>query len=172
MRQHWHRQHFKITYHHKANSVALGFSTIFENLVELGMCDPSIASATVMCMTALPPQTERNRQDRSACCAEKRRHQARSRRVRGPIRPAPAVCATTDTAQSEKRLLNSQNRAILTSDGRPLRVCRITNPEGLLTWNVFLEPMKIWNLHRLLRVAQCKHPSCGATLKQVLQLCL
>ena len=86
--------------------------------------DPSIASATVMCMTALPPQTERNRQDRSACCAEKRRHQARSRRVRGPIRPAPAVCATTDTAQSEERLLNSQNQAIFTSDGRPLGVCR------------------------------------------------
>ena len=41
--------------------------------------------------------------------AEKRRHQARRRRVRGPIRPAPGVCATTDTAQREKRLFNLQN---------------------------------------------------------------
>ena len=87
--------------------------------------DPSIASATVMCMTALPPQTERNRQDRSACCAEKRRRWAGMLRVWGAIRPAPAVCATTDTAQSEERLLNSQNQAIFTSDGRPLGVCRV-----------------------------------------------
>ena len=51
-------------------------------------------------------------------------------RVRsGPIRPAPAVCATTDTAQSEERLLNSQNQAILTSDGRPLGVCRLTSDD-------------------------------------------
>jgi hypothetical protein len=70
-------------------------------------------------------QTERKPQDRSVRCAEKRRHQARRRRVRGPIRRAPGVCATTDTVQSEKRLFNSQNQTILTSDGRPLGVCRV-----------------------------------------------
>ena len=48
---------------------------------------PTIASATVMRVTALQPQTERNRLDRSVHRAENRRHQARRRRVRRPIRP-------------------------------------------------------------------------------------
>ena len=46
-------------------------------------------------------------------------------RVGGPIRPAPSVCTTTDTARGADRLLKWQNRAILTSDDR---VEAIENP--------------------------------------------
>jgi hypothetical protein len=46
-------------------------------------------------------------------------------RVRGPIWPDQSVCATTDTAQEEKRLFKGQNQAILTSDRRPLGECRV-----------------------------------------------
>ena len=42
-----------------------------------------------------------------------------------PIRPTSGVCTIADTAQGEKRLFNWQNQAILTSDGRPLRECRL-----------------------------------------------
>ena len=73
-----------------------------------------------MRVTAIQAQTERKQQDRSIRHAEKRRRRARMMRVRGPIRPVPGVCATTDTAQGEKRLVNWRNQAILATDGRPL----------------------------------------------------
>jgi hypothetical protein len=78
-----------------------------------------------MRVTAIPAPTARNRLDRSVSSAEKRRRQARKMRVRGPIRPDQSVCATTDTAQEEKRLFKGQNQAILTSDRRPLGECRL-----------------------------------------------
>jgi hypothetical protein len=77
-----------------------------------------------MRVTAIPAPTARNRLDRSVSSAEERRRQARKMRVRGPIRPDQSVCATTDTAQEEKRLFKGQNQAILTSDRRPLGECR------------------------------------------------
>src|SRR3546814_19771821 len=46
-------------------------------------------------------------------------------RVRGLIHPTSAVCATTDTAQGEKRLPSEQNQAILKSSGGPLGECRM-----------------------------------------------
>jgi hypothetical protein len=46
-------------------------------------------------------------------------------RVRGPIRPDQGACATTDTAQDEKRLFKEQNQAILTSDCRLLGEYRL-----------------------------------------------
>ena len=87
--------------------------------------DPPPSSATVMRMNGIRIQTERKPQDRSVRRDEKRRHLARKRRVRGPIRPAPGVCATADVARGEKRLFNCRNQAILTSDGRPLGECRL-----------------------------------------------
>ena len=76
-------------------------------------------------LTAIQPQTERKRLDRSVHRAEKRCRQATMTPVHGLIRPAPAVCATTDAVRGEKRLFNRQNQAIRTSDGRPLGVCRL-----------------------------------------------
>ena len=73
-----------------------------------------------MRVTAIQAPTEQKPQDRSVRRAEKRHHQARTRRARGPIRPAPGVCATTDTAQGEKRLFSGQIQAILTSVDTPL----------------------------------------------------
>ena len=100
--------------------------------------DPPIASATAVRVTAIRAQTQRKRLDRSAHRAEKRRCREKTLRVRGPIRPAPGVCATADTAQGEKRLFNWQNQAILTSDGRPLGECRINHGvdgcEGRVSW--------------------------------------
>jgi hypothetical protein len=76
-------------------------------------------------MTAILTETERKRQDGSVHRAEERRRRAGMMRVCGPTRQAPGVCATTDTAQGEKRLFNWQNQAILTSDGMPLGECRL-----------------------------------------------
>ncbi len=73
-----------------------------------------------MRVTAIQAQTERKRQDRSVRRAEERRRQARTLRLRGPIHPVPAVCATADAARGEKRLSSGQIQAILTSDGRLL----------------------------------------------------
>lgn len=46
--------------------------------------------------------------------------------LRGRIREAQGVCATTGTAPEEKRLFNWQNQASLTSGGRLLGECRMT----------------------------------------------
>ena len=73
-----------------------------------------------MHMTALQAETERNRLDRSARCAEKRRRRAGMLRVYGPIRPTWDVRATTDAARGGKRLISRRSQAILTSEGRPL----------------------------------------------------
>jgi len=57
-----------------------------------------------MRMIAINAQTERKQQDRSARCAEKRRRQASTLRIRGPIHPVPDVCATAHGAQGEKTI--------------------------------------------------------------------
>lgn len=57
-----------------------------------------------MRMTAIHAQTERKRQDRSTRCAEKRSCRARTRRLRGLIRPVPGVSTTEDAGRGEKRL--------------------------------------------------------------------
>lgn len=85
---------------------------------------PPIASAAAMRVIAKLAKTQRKRLDRSAHSAEKRRCREKTLRVRGPIRPAPGVCATADAARREKRLSSGQDQAILTSDGRPLGECR------------------------------------------------
>jgi hypothetical protein len=78
-----------------------------------------------MRVTAIHDQTERKRLDRSVRRAEKRCRRARAQRLRGPIRPVPAVGSTTDTAQGEKRLFNWQNQANIMSDAWLLGECRL-----------------------------------------------
>ena len=79
--------------------------------------DPPIASATAMRMTAIRTQTERKRQDRSVRRAEKNRRRARTRRLRGLIRPVPAACATEDAGWGEKSLSSGQGKADLNVSG-------------------------------------------------------
>lgn len=67
-------------------------------------CHPPPSSASIMRVTAIWTQTERKRQGRSTCRAEKRRRLARTRRLLGLIRPVPEACATADAARGEKRL--------------------------------------------------------------------
>lgn len=64
-------------------------------------CHPPITSATAMRVTAIHGETERNRLDGSARCAEKRRRRARSRQLRGLIRPVPAARAAKDAGWGE-----------------------------------------------------------------------
>ena len=85
---------------------------------------PSIASATAMCMTVIHTQPERKRQDRSVRCAEKHRRRARTRRLRGLIRPVPAACATADIGWGENCLSSGQNQVILVLDGTLLGDCQ------------------------------------------------
>ena len=83
-----------------------------------------------MHMTAIQAETERNRLDRSARCAEKRRRRAGMLRVCGPIRPTWEVRATTDASWGGKRLIRWRSQAIFTSEGRPLGECRLKGHGG------------------------------------------
>ena len=76
---------------------------------------PPIASASAMRMTAIHAQTERKRQDRSARCAENHHRRDTTRRLRGPICPAPQACAFANTSQGEKRLSSCRIQAIFMS---------------------------------------------------------
>jgi hypothetical protein len=66
-----------------------------------------------MRMIAIHAQTERKRLDRPVRCAEKHRRRARTRRLRGLIRPVPEACATEDAGWGEKCLSSGQNQADL-----------------------------------------------------------
>jgi cytochrome P450 len=81
-----------------------------------------------MRMIAIHAQTERKRLDRSVRCAEKRRPWARKQRLRGLIRPDPAVCATAGAACGRKSLSSARIQAIFTSNDTPLGECRIPIP--------------------------------------------
>lgn len=81
-----------------------------------------------MRMIAIHAQTERKRLDRSVRCAEKRRPWARKQRLRGLIRPDPAVCATAGAACGRKSLSSARIQAIFTSNDTPLGECRISLP--------------------------------------------
>ena len=111
--------------------------------------DPPPSSASAMHMTAIQAETERNRLNRSARCAEKHRRRAGMLRVCGPIRPTSDVLATTDAARGGKRLIRWRSQAILTSEGTPLGECRLTvlvvrqahrilRSEGNLGWVKFI----------------------------------
>ncbi|WJS87041.1 hypothetical protein [Paracoccus sp. TOH] len=76
-------------------------------------------------MIAIHAQTERKRLDRSVRCAEKRRPWARKQRLRGLIRPDPAVCATAGAACGRKSLSSARIQAIFTSNDTPLGECRL-----------------------------------------------
>ena len=78
-------------------------------------------------MIAIHAQTERKRLDRSVRCAEKRRPWARKQRLRGLIRPDPAVCATAGAACGRKSLSSDRIQAIFTSNDTPPGECRL-NP--------------------------------------------
>jgi len=78
-----------------------------------------------MRMIAIHAQTERKRLDRSVRCAEKRRPWARKQRLRGLIRPDPAVCATAGAACGRKSLSSARIQAIFTSNATPLGECRL-----------------------------------------------
>lgn len=77
-------------------------------------------------MIAIHAQTERKRLDRSVRCAEKRRPWARKQRLRGLIRPDPAVCATAGAACGRKSLSSARIQAIFTSNDTPLGECRLS----------------------------------------------
>lgn len=81
-----------------------------------------------MRMIAIHAQTERKRLDRSVRCAEKRRPWARKQRLRGLIRPDPAVCATAGAACGRKSLSSARIQAIFTSNDTPLGECRLKEP--------------------------------------------
>ena len=85
-----------------------------------------------MRMIAIHAQTERKRLDRSVRCAEKRRPWARKQRLRGLIRPDPAVCATAGAACGRKSLSSARIQAIFTSNDTPLGECRLQRL-GILT---------------------------------------
>ena len=78
-----------------------------------------------MRMIAIHAQTERKRLDRSVRCAEKRRPWARKQRLRGLIRPDPAVCATAGAACGRKSLSSDRIQAIFTSNDTPPGECRL-----------------------------------------------
>lgn len=73
-----------------------------------------------MRMTPIHAQTERERQDRFARRAEKRRCRSRRRRLRHLIRLVPAVCATAGAALGEKRLPGGQVPMIFECDNTPI----------------------------------------------------
>jgi hypothetical protein len=85
-----------------------------------------------MRMIAIHAQTERKRLDRSVRCAEKRRPWARKQRLRGLIRPDPAVCATAGAACGRKSLSSARIQAIFTSNDTPLGECRLNGLAGFL----------------------------------------
>lgn len=80
-------------------------------------------------MTATHAQTEQKRQDRSARRAEKHHRRARTPRLHGLIRPAPAARATKDAARGKRRLSREKIHAILASDSMPLEECRMDAAE-------------------------------------------
>lgn len=82
-----------------------------------------------MRVTAILTQTERKRQDRSTCRAEKPRRRARMMHVRCPSRPHSDLTRPQHTLRHMKRLIGWQSHAILPSRGTPLRECRL-NTEG------------------------------------------
>jgi hypothetical protein len=87
--------------------------------------NPPIASATVVWVTAIQAKIERKRQDRSACCAEKRRRRARMLRAPGPIRQTPGAFTISGTTQKDKKhLFSGQIQPILRSSGSQLGECR------------------------------------------------
>ena len=86
---------------------------------------PTIASATVMRVTAIQAKNEGKRQDRSARYTEKQRRRDRTQRFRGLIRPVSAACATAGAAKGKKRLSRGRIQAIFTSVGTPLGECRV-----------------------------------------------
>ena len=73
-----------------------------------------------MRMTAVCAETERQQQDRSVPCAEKRRRRVGMLRVYGPIHPTSDVRATTDAAQGGKRLTSWRSQAIFKSESTPI----------------------------------------------------
>ena len=62
-----------------------------------------------MRMTAMHAQTERKRQNGSVRCAEKHRRRASTPRIRRPIHPVPAVCATADAGRGETLVKRSDS---------------------------------------------------------------
>ncbi|ABS67243.1 membrane protein-like protein [Xanthobacter versatilis] len=94
-----------------------------------------------MRMIAIHAQTERKRLDRSVRCAEKRRPWARKQRLRGLIRPDPAVCATAGAACGRKSLSSARIQALFTSNDTPLGECRL-NVTAFVT--AFLGTVAMW----------------------------
>ncbi|MFC0281758.1 hypothetical protein, partial [Falsigemmobacter intermedius] len=92
-----------------------------------------------MRMIAIHAQTERKRLDRSVRCAEKRRPWARKQRLRGLIRPDPAVCATAGAACGRKSLSSARIQAIFTSNDTPLGECRLKRHA---TWGMQVQSMQ------------------------------
>lgn len=84
---------------------------------------PPIASATAMRVTAIPPQTQRKRQDRSVRRAEKRGCRARMTPVCGLTRSTFGRFRDRKHNPEPKRLICWPRQAILLSSGRPLGEC-------------------------------------------------
>ena len=107
-----------------------------------------------MRMIAIHAQTERKRLDRSVRCAEKRRPWARKQRLRGLIRPDPAVCATAGAACGRKSLSSARIQAIFTSNDTPLGECRLqrlsmTPANGTASAVMLAPPRLLWELRSI-----------------------
>lgn len=79
-------------------------------------CHPSSLSASVMRMIEIHPQTERQRQDRSASRAQERRRRASPPQLPGQTRPVP-TSATPDTVRDEKALVHRVDSGDLDGEG-------------------------------------------------------
>ncbi|WP_281017594.1 MULTISPECIES: hypothetical protein [unclassified Minwuia] len=91
-----------------------------------------------MHMTAIQAETERNRLDRSARCAEKHHRRARTRRLRGLIRSVSAAGPAAGAAQDGKCLSSRQNSATFTSGSMPLGEHRMTFIKTLCILTAFV----------------------------------
>jgi hypothetical protein len=64
--------------------------------------DPTLASAAVMSLTAVQPQTERKRQDRFIQSAKKQGRRTSTASVRSMRRPPSGACATLETFRAKR----------------------------------------------------------------------
>ena len=82
-------------------------------------------------MTAIEAETERNRLNRSARCAEKHPRRARTRQLRGLIPTVPAARPTAEAAQGGTMLVQRLDSGDIHLSHNALGECRINLPAKL-----------------------------------------
>jgi hypothetical protein len=83
-------------------------------------------SCACMSVTMIRVQTKRKPLERSARGAEKRYWRGTSLRLRGPVRPVPAIAAAADDAPCEKRSISGQAQA---TRGMSIETDQRSNPD-------------------------------------------